>query len=165
MMNIRTGTIDDLQTIAEIEARSFPPAEAASSKVLKERLLRFPEHFWIMEETNGVISAFVCGMATDEPRLRDEMFENAELHQKAGDWQMIFAVAAVPEYRGRGRASALLNGVIGDVKSQGRKGLVLTCKKSLIPFYETFGFRNEGVSASVHGGAIWYDMRLRFSCP
>ena len=50
-MNIRTGTIDDLQTIAEIEARSFPPAEAASSKVLKERLLRFPEHFWIMEET------------------------------------------------------------------------------------------------------------------
>ena len=99
-MNIRTGTIDDLQTIAEIEARSFPPAEAASSKVLKERLLRFPEHFWIMEETNGVISAFVCGMATDEPRLRDEMFENAELHQKAGDWQMIFAVATVPEYRG-----------------------------------------------------------------
>ena len=93
------------------------------------------------------------------------MFENAELHQKAGDWQMIFAVATVPEYRGRGRASALLNGVIGDVKSQGRKGLVLTCKKSLIPFYETFGFRNEGVSASVHGGAIWYDMRLRFSCP
>ena len=27
----------------------------------------------------------------------------------------------IPEYRGRGRASALTNGVIGDVKSQGRE--------------------------------------------
>lgn len=35
--------------------------------------------------------------------------------------------------------------------------------EKLIPFYETFGFINEGVSASVHGGAVWYDMRLRFS--
>ena len=52
--------------------------------------------------------------------------------------------------------------VIADVKEQERKGIVLTCKESLIPFYERFGFVNEGKSMSKHGGAVWYDMRLVF---
>ena len=28
--------------------------------------------------------------------------------------------------------------------------------------YEKFGFMNEGISESVHGGAVWYQMRLTF---
>ena len=43
---------------------------------------------------------------------------------------------------------------------KGRKGLILTCKERLLGFYERFGYRNLGVSASVHGGAVWYDMIL-----
>ena len=43
-----------------------------------------------------------------------------------------------------------------------RKGCVLTCKDRLVHYYETFGYRSEGVSASTHGGAVWYDMRLTF---
>lgn len=43
----------------------------------------------------------------------------------------------------------------------GTKRIVLTCKESLIPFYERFGFVNEGKSMSKHGepcGMIcgWY---------
>ena len=41
-------------------------------------------------------------------------------------------------------------------------GLVLTCKKELVEFYEQFGYVNEGLSKSVHGGVSWYDMRLIF---
>ena len=41
--------------------------------------------------------------------------------------------------------------------------MVLTCKEGLIPFYQSFGFENRGLSASVHGGAVWYDMVLAFS--
>ena len=52
--------------------------------------------------------------------------------------------------------------VISDAKQQGRKGLVLTCKEKLISFYERFGFVSEGVSESVHGGAVWHVMRLTF---
>lgn len=44
----------------------------------------------------------------------------------------------------------------------GRAGVVLTCKERLIPYYERFGFRNEGLSASTHGGETWYQMRLTF---
>ena len=61
-----------------------------------------------------------------------------------------------------GCATKLMEHVIADVKAQGRKGIVLTCKESLIPFYEKFGYVNEGKSMSKHGGAVWYDMRLVF---
>ena len=39
---------------------------------------------------------------------------------------------------------------------------MLTCKEELLHFYERFGFVSEGVSGSVHGGAVWYQMRLDF---
>ena len=40
--------------------------------------------------------------------------------------------------------------------------MVLACKEEKIHFYEKFGFVNEGVSKSKHGGARWYQMRLTF---
>ena len=42
------------------------------------------------------------------------------------------------------------------------QGLVLTCKEKLLHYYAKFGFVNEGVSGSTHGGVVWYQMRLRF---
>ena len=45
----------------------------------------------------------------------------------------------------------------------GRKGLVLTCKERLLPYYAQFGFRDEGVSdKSTHGNVVWHQMRLTF---
>ena len=70
--------------------------------------------------------------------------------------------ATLPAYRKRGLAGQVLERVIADAKAQGRKGCVLTCKDKLIHYYEKFGFQNEGVSASTHGGVVWYDMRLTF---
>jgi hypothetical protein len=32
----------------------------------------------------------------------------------------------------------------------------------MLDFYEKFGYRNEGISSSVHGDAVWYQMRLTF---
>ena len=90
------------------------------------------------------------------------LLKNATMHREEGQWQMIFGVATLPEYQKMGCASKLMERVIADVKEQERKGIVLTCKESLIPFYERFGFVNEGKSMSKHGGAVWYDMRLVF---
>ena len=47
-------------------------------------------------------------------------------------------------------------------EKEGRRGLVLTCKKELIHYYGKFGFLNEGISVSVHGNVVWYQMRLTF---
>lgn len=100
-------------------------------------------------------------MVTDEPDLSDEMYERAEMHDEKGKWQMIFGVNTLPEYRRRGYAGLLLKQVIADSKAQGRMGIVLTCKDKLIQYYAKFGFINEGVSKSVHGNVVWYQMRLR----
>jgi len=160
-MNIRNATMEDLEFLTAIEAACFPPAEAATWESFAKRLAVYPNHFWLLEEDGQVVS-FVNGMVTDEPLLRDEMFEDAALHNEDGAWQMIFGVNTLPEYRRRGLAGVLLERAAADARAQGRKGCVLTCKDRLIHYYEKFGYRNEGVSQSVHGGVVWYDMRLTF---
>ena len=98
----------------------------------------------------------------DEKNLTDEMYEKACLHDEKGAWQMIFGVNTLPKYRRQGYAEKLLRYAINDARAQDREGLVLTCKDKLVHYYEKFGFQNEGVSESVHGGAMWYQMRLTF---
>ena len=161
-MHIRTATMDDLDAVTAVEAACFPAAEAATRDEFAARLAVYPNHFWLLEEDDGTLVSFVDGMTTDEPTLRDEMYENAALHDEDGTWQMIFGVNTLPEYRRRGLAGEVMRQVIADARSQGRKGCVLTCKDRLVHYYETFGYRSEGVSASTHGGAVWYDMRLTF---
>lgn len=106
--------------------------------------------------------AFVDGFCTDWPDLTDEMYADASLHRENGAWQMIFGVNTIPACRRQGYAGQLLQQAIADARAQGRKGLVLTCKEALVHYYAKFGFVNEGVSGSTHGGVVWYQMRLKF---
>ena len=76
---------------------------------------------------------------------------------------MIFGVNTIPSCRQKGYAGELIKAAIEDARKQGRKGLVLTCKDALIHYYAKFGFLNEGVTdKSVHGDAVWNQMRLTF---
>ena len=161
-MHIRTATMADLAAVTAVEAACFPAAEAATEKDFADRLAVYPDHFWLLEEDDGTLVSFVNGLVTDEPILRDEMYADASFHNEGGAWQMIFGVNTLPAYRKRGLAGQVLERVIADARAQGRKGCVLTCKDRLIHYYEKFGYRNEGVSESVHGGVVWYDMRLTF---
>ena len=161
-MQIRTATPADLAAVTAVEAACFPPAEAAGEADFAARLNAYPQHFWLLEADDGTLVSLVDGMVSDEPTLRDEMYENAALHNEHGAWQMIFGVNTLPWYRRRGYAGQLLRRAIEDARSQGRKGCVLTCKEALVHYYETFGFVSEGRSQSTHGGAVWYDMRLTF---
>ena len=161
-MRIRTATMADLAAVTALEAACFPPAEAATQADFEGRLAVYPNHFWLLEDADGQLISFVNGPVTDEPILRDEMYADAACHREQGAWQMIFGVNTIPEYRRRGCAGALLRRAIGDAAAQGRKGLVLTCKDALAHSYAGFGFADEGVSGSTHGGAAWRQMRLTF---
>lgn len=155
----------DLEEAARVEEECFPAAEAATRESLRQRL----EAFWetgsflaaVLRE-NGRMIGFINGALTDEGTIRDEMFERADLHNPNGAYQSIFGLDVIGEYRGRGVAAGLMKELIGQARRQGKKGLILTCKKELLGFYEQFGYKNLGVSASVHGGAVWYDMILEF---
>lgn len=158
---IRTASLDDLDAIAAAELASFPAAEAATRESFAARLSIYPDHFWLLE-VDGRLASFVNGMTTDEPVLRDEMYDDAALHNETGAWQMIFGVVTVPEFRRRGYAERLLRHVVEEARAQGRRGLVLTCKDHLVHYYAKFGFVDEGLSDSTHGGVAWHEMRLAF---
>lgn len=156
---IRQVRPEDLDAVTAVEAVCFPAAEAAGRDAFRQRIHAFPESFFVAEAEERVVG-FINGAVTDERTIRDEMFEDAGLHQPDGAYQSIFGLDVAPEYQHRGLAGELMRHLIAEAKRQGRKGLILTCKDRLIGFYEQFGYRSLGVSASTHGGAVWYDMIL-----
>lgn len=160
-MQIRHAAAADLDALAAIEAASYPPAEGASRESIRARLAAWPDCFWLLEE-QGKLCGFVNGFVTDTPDLTDEMYDDPALHDPHGAWQMIFSVVTAPACRGRGYAAALLRRMLADARAAGRRGVVLTCKQRLLPFYAQFGFVDEGVSASSHGGVVWHQMRCTF---
>lgn len=161
-MNIRYATMADLDDIASVESECFPVLEAATKEEFEQRIKYYGNHFWLMFDDDKLI-AFVDGFVTDEADLTDEMYENASMHDENGAWQMIFGVNTLPEYRRCGYAKELIKKAILDARKQNRKGLVLTCKESLVPYYSKFGFVDEGITAkSTHGNVLWHQMRLDF---
>lgn len=161
MMEIRKATLNDLDAITALEAACFPEAEAASRESFEKRLKIFADRFWLMWDGDRLVS-MVNGMVTDQEELVDEMFADASIHQPEGAWQMIFGVATHPEYQRQGLAAQVLERAIDEVKAEGHRGLILTCKEQKLHYYAKFGFVNQGVSVSEHGGAKWYQMRLEF---
>lgn len=161
-MNIRYATMADLDDIASVESECFPVLEAATKEEFEQRIKYYGNHFWLMFDDDKLI-AFVDGFVTDEADLTDEMYENASMHDENGAWQMIFGVNTLPEYRRCGYVKELIKKAILDARKQNRKGLVLTCKESLVPYYSKFGFVDEGITdKSTHGNVLWHQMRLDF---
>ncbi len=160
-LEFRRGSAADLDLVTAIEAECFPAAEAATREQFAERLASYGEHFWILE-ADGKPVGFIDGMVTDKETISDDMFADASLNVPAGAWQAVFGLNVLPAYRRRGYAAKLVEKFIAEARNEGRRGCILTCKDHLLHYYARFGFVNTGVSASVHGGAKWYDMRLTF---
>lgn len=156
---VRPVRMGDLDAVTRVEAVCFPEAEAAARDSFLQRIQTFPESFFVAE-LDGEIIGFINGCVTDSPVIFDEMFEDAGYHKPDGLYQSIFGLDVLPRWQHQGVASRLMRHLIADAESKGRTGLILTCKERLIGFYEQFGYRNMGISGSVHGGAVWYDMIL-----
>ncbi len=156
---IRKAQESDIDAITELEAQCFPPAEAATRDTFAWRLKAYPEHFYVLE-ADGKIVSMINGPVVEEKDLLDEMYASPEYCNEQGKWQMIFGVATHPDYRRRGYAGKLIGRLAADASMRKLSGLVLTCKDYNIRFYEGFGFVDEGVSGSEHGGAVWHQMRM-----
>ena len=126
-MNIRTATINDLEEISQVESICFPAEEAATKEIFENRLKHYGNHFLLMFDDDKLV-AFINGLVTNESNLKDELYENGNLHDENGDWQMIFGVNTIPSYRNKGLAGKLITEFINNAKNENRKGLVLTCK-------------------------------------
>lgn len=158
-IKIRQVKLEDLERIAEIEVICFPPLEAASKETLKERMLAFPNSFFVAEK-EGEIIGFINGCATDSYVIFDELYHDASLHKPDGENLVVFGLNVVPEYQRQGIAAQLVNYYIESAKNYGHRRVILTCKEHLIHYYEYFSFINGGISSSTHGGSRWYNMTL-----
>ena len=161
---IRFANKNDIDSIINIESICFPKEEAASESSLKKRFDVFPENFLVAEIKNDKkLIGFINGCTYNKPDLPDILYDDAYLHDKNGEFQTIFGIDTLPDYRRQGVGEHLMKALINLTKKRGKKGLVLTCKDYLIHYYEKFGYKNKGVSKSCHGGAKWNDMLLLFN--
>lgn len=157
---IRRVRPDDLNQVVAVEAACFPLAEAATREALAERIAAFPDSF-LVAELDGALVGMVNGCCTDSPVIVDAMFHGTGLHKPDGANQTVFGLDVLPAFRKQGIAAELLRALISASRDAGRQAVILTCKESLIRYYESFGFVNDGLSQSTHGEARWFDMTLR----
>ena len=144
---------------AEIERICFPPNEACTEKMMRERVGAVPELFLVaVDKETGRIAGFLNGLATDEHVFRDEFFTDAGLHDPEGENIMLLGLDVLPEYRGQGLASEIMGQYKQREARRGRKMLILTCLGTKVGMYEKMGFRNRGISGSGWGGEEWHEM-------
>lgn len=162
MMNeivIRGVKKEDLDKIAGIEAECFPAAEAASKHSIEERIATFPKSFFVAEK-DGRIIGFINGCATNSLVIYDALYHDTSHHIPDGESLTVFGLDVLPEHQRQGIAAKLMNNYIETARNDGRKRVILTCKDRLVHYYEYFGFVNNGISESTHGGAQWFNMTL-----
>lgn len=156
-MMIRQVEMSDLDALVKLENICFPIEEAATKASFEYRIAAFPESFYVAVEENEIVG-IINGCVTDSLVISDELFEPDGGHDPNGKNQTIFGLLVDPEFQKKGIASSLMHHFMETARQAGREKMILTCKEHLIKYYEGFGYVNHGISASTHGGAVWYDM-------
>lgn len=142
-----------------IEQICFPPKEACSEKMMKERIQTAPELFLVaVDKKSGKIAGFLNGLSTDEYSFRDEFFTNAKLYKPDGRNVMLLGLDVLPEYRKQGLATEIMYQYLRRECDKNRRLIILTCLKSKVKMYEKMGFQNHGISESSWGDEQWYEM-------
>ncbi|MBQ0058715.1 MAG: GNAT family N-acetyltransferase [Lachnospiraceae bacterium] len=159
-MSFRRVTPDDIPELSRIESASYPEAEAATLDSFTLRVNAFPECLWLLEKDDKIVS-FISAMRTNANTLVDEMYHSADLYSPNGKNLMIFSVVTDPDHRHMGYAGDVMGKLIEDCYFANIESIVLTCKENLITFYQDFGFEDEGISGSEHGGVQWHQMRFQ----
>ncbi len=154
--NIMPGEEDQA---AEIEQICFPPNEACTPSMMRERIATAPELFLTaVDRETGRIAGFFNGLATDEEKFRDEFFTDAGLHDPDGKNIMLLGLDVLPQYRGQGLAREIVSRYQSREKENGRKMLLLTCLEEKVKMYEKMGFQDKGTADSSWGGEQWHEM-------
>ncbi|MEZ7198712.1 GNAT family N-acetyltransferase [Pseudodesulfovibrio karagichevae] len=158
-LTIRHADMDDLPACHTIEANCFPPAEAAWASSLRNRIELYPDGF-LVAELEGKVVAQVNAGATDKDDITDEDFKQLIGHDPEGRHLVIFSLSVHPNFQKRGIARKLLTNFIEHARDMGKSAIKLLCKEPLMAFYARFGFTDDGLSSSTHGGVAWHAMTL-----
>lgn len=149
----------DAEAATEIEAICFPPSEACTFPIMKERIALAADSFLVAtDRRTGKMVGFINALCTDEQSLRDELFTDTSLHDPEGKNVMICSVAVLPEYQKQGIARGMMKEFLWRQKIAGKKQAILTCVPGKVSMYQKFGFTDRGESESSWGGEKWHEM-------
>ena len=120
-----------------IEAICFPPSEACTLPIMKERIQYAARSFLVaMDRETGKMVGFINALCTDEESLRDELFTDISLHNPNGKNVMICSVAVLPQYQGRGIAREMVRELLLEQRKLGKKCAILTCVPGKVKMYK-----------------------------
>lgn len=156
---ISNAAISDIDALHEIEALSFSEEKAASYEAFEYRLSNFPQWFY-KAEYKGKIVGLIDGSPSNKKYITDDLYQADGGFDEQGENLLIFGLAVHPDFRKQGIAHKLMKHILSIAKEHGKKRVSLTCKETLITFYESFGYKNHGISESVIGDITSYDMEI-----
>ena len=156
---IKQAELRDATLLYIIEKLSFPPDKAASLEAFEYRLSNSPQWF-LKAELDGRTMGLINGSSSEQPYITDDVYERDGGFSETGENLLIYGLAVHPVYRHLGIAHKLMTAFLEKAVSAGKKHVSLTCKESLIGFYESFGYSNHGISESVKGNIVNYDMEI-----
>ncbi len=156
---ISNASADDIDELHEIEKLSFSSEKAASREAFGYRLNSFPQWFF-KAEYKGRIVGLIDGSPSKQKYITDDLYEEDGGFDENGENLLIFGLAVHPEFRHKGIAHKLMGHILNKAREKGKKRVSLTCKEKLIHFYEGFGYSNHGISESVKGDVVSYDMEI-----
>lgn len=171
-MNIKENKIDleqrfEFRSIKEeetmqavkIEQICFPPNEACKEEKIRERVIDAPDLFLVaIDKETGKVAGFLNGLSTDEEKFRDEFFLDISLYNPDGKNVMLLGLDVLPEYRGYGLATKIVNEYLRRERENGREKIILTCLDSRVEMYKKMGFTDHGMANSAWGGEEWHEM-------
>ncbi|MGE7918358.1 GNAT family N-acetyltransferase [Viridibacillus sp. NPDC093762] len=157
MLKIRNVKLEDLPELVTIENLCFSKEEAATEVAFENRIQLISDSFYVAE-VEGIIVGLINGPVIERPEITDDLFSAIKQNPTTGGYQSILGLAVSPEYQNQGIASALLVHLEKEAATSKRETITLTCKEELIGYYEKQGYNNDGISKSVHGGEVWYNM-------
>ena len=160
----RTIEKHEADQAVEIERICFPPQEACSEKMMRERIEAAPELFLVaVDRETGRIAGFLNGLATQEEVFRDEFFVDAGLYDPSVKNVMLLGLDVLPQYRRQGLATEIMRRYVEREKEKKREKLILTCLDAKVSMYQKMGYTDLGMAASTWGGEEWHEMSIKLS--
>lgn len=156
-LSIRQVTQNDLDACFTLESICFLPSEAASRNNIRTRIENYPEGF-LVAEYNGSVIGHINSGSCNQNDITDENFKALVGHDSDGSNNVVFSLAVLPEFQGKGIAQQLLSRFAEISRANHKRKILLLCKVDLRTFYQKQGFISLGQSASTHGGFTWYEM-------
>ena len=110
---------EEVDQAVQIEQICFPPNEACSETMMRERVTKVPELFLVaVDRETGKIAGFLNGLSTEEEIFRDEFFTDAGLYNPKGNNVMLLGLDVLHEYRGQGLAKEIMSPICAEGKEE-----------------------------------------------